>query len=126
MKMVLDEAAGQNLIDAFDGESLTVRGRRFDHQKGLILFNTGAPIEWPSEDKSVTAKEALAAVVKQAPEVVILATGDSCQFPEPRTLIRLMDHRIGYEVMDNPSACRTFNILLGEDRAAALVIQPKP
>ena len=34
MKMVLDEAAGQNLIDAFDGESLVVRGRRFDHQKG--------------------------------------------------------------------------------------------
>ncbi len=67
MKMVLDEAAGQNLIDAFDGESLTVRGRRFDHQNGLILFNAGTPIDWPSEDKSVTAKEALAAVVKQAP-----------------------------------------------------------
>jgi uncharacterized protein len=126
VKMVLDEAAGQNLIDAFDGESLVVRGRRFDHQNGLILFNTGIPSEWPSEDKSVTAKEALAAVIQQAPEVVILATGDRCNFPEPRTLIRLMDKRIGYEVMDTPSACRTFNILLGEDRAAALVIQPKP
>ena len=34
----------------------------------------------------------------------------------------LMDLGIGFEVMDNAAACRTYNILLGEGRQAALAL----
>jgi uncharacterized protein len=36
------------------------------------------------------------------------------------------DAAIGLEVMDTPAACRTYNILLAEDRrvAAALLVSP--
>jgi uncharacterized protein len=32
----------------------------------------------------------------------------------------LTDARVGFEVMDTPAACRTFNILAAEGRASSL------
>ena len=33
-----------------------------------------------------------------------------------------MDLGVGFEVMDNAAACRTYNVLLAEDRRAALAL----
>jgi uncharacterized protein len=33
-----------------------------------------------------------------------------------------MDLGIGFEVMDNAAACRTYNVLVAEDRRAALAL----
>jgi uncharacterized protein len=50
------------------------------------------------------------------PDVIILGTGKRQCFPE-RDILRLFaQQQIGVEVMDTASACRTFNILLSEDR----------
>jgi len=56
------------------------------------------------------------------PEIVIFGTGWSPRRP-PRELVFAMARRgIGFETMDTPAACRTFNILLGEGRDAAAVL----
>ena len=55
-------------------------------------------------------------------EVVLLGTGDRLSFPHPSVTAPLTDARIGLEVMDTPAACRTFNVLAGDDRAVAAVI----
>ena len=58
------------------------------------------------------------------PEIVILGTGPSLQFPAPALLAGLQTQAIGIEVMAHDAACRTFNILLAEDRrvVAALMM----
>ena len=58
------------------------------------------------------------------PEIVLLGTGATLQFPHPRLIRALTDARIGVEVMDTAAACRTFNILAAEGRkvAAALIV----
>ena len=46
---------------------------------------------------------------------------------EPRRIIAAFSRaQIGFDVMDTPAACRTYNVLMSEGRnvAAALVIQP--
>jgi uncharacterized protein len=55
--------------------------------------------------------------------VVLLGTGWRQRFPAPALMRPLMDERIGYEIMDLPAACRTYNILMAEGRyvAAALL-----
>jgi hypothetical protein len=47
------------------------------------------------------------------------------RFPAPALLRPLIEAGIGYEIMDLPAACRTFNILMAEGRrvAAALLIE---
>jgi len=66
-----------------------------------------------------------ASLLEHSPEMVLLGTGERQQFPHPRLLQSLTAARIGVEVMDTRAACRTFNILVAEDRrvAAALIVE---
>ena len=59
-------------------------------------------------------------------EIVLIGTGRRQRFPAPALMRPLMQARIGFEVMDLGSACRTFNILVNEGRsvAAALIFDP--
>jgi uncharacterized protein len=56
------------------------------------------------------------------PEIVILGTGWQAHRP-PQELVFAMARRgIGFESMDTPAACRTFNILLSEGRDVAAIL----
>jgi uncharacterized protein len=47
---------------------------------------------------------------------VIFGSGSKIRFVEPSLLQDLIQLRIGFETMDTPAACRTYNILMGEGR----------
>jgi uncharacterized protein len=58
-------------------------------------------------------------------EIVLLGTGPRQRFPHPRLTAGLAQAGVGLEVMDLQAACRTYNILVAEERkvAAALLFQ---
>jgi uncharacterized protein len=58
-------------------------------------------------------------------EIVLLGTGPRQRFPDPRLTAALAQAGIGLEVMDVQAACRTYNILVAEERkvAAALLFE---
>jgi uncharacterized protein len=58
-------------------------------------------------------------------EIVLLGTGARQRFPHPRLTAALAQAGIGLEVMDVQAACRTYNILVAEERkvAAALLFE---
>jgi uncharacterized protein len=56
------------------------------------------------------------------PEVVLLGTGDKLRFPHPRLTRSLAAARIGIEIMDVQAACRTYNILMAEERKVAAAL----
>ncbi|MBS0337467.1 MAG: Mth938-like domain-containing protein [Proteobacteria bacterium] len=66
-----------------------------------------------------------ALIASLQPEVVLLGTGDRIRFPHPSLTRALAEARIGIEVMDLQAACRTYNILMAEQRkvAAALLFE---
>ena len=55
---------------------------------------------------------------------MLVGTGATLRFPHPKLTRKLLEARVGVEVMDTPAACRTFNILAAEGRkvVAALVV----
>jgi len=55
-------------------------------------------------------------LIQSKPDVIILGTGKKQQFPEREILKFFAQQQTGLEVMDTAAACRTFNILLSEDR----------
>lgn len=59
-----------------------------------------------------------------APEVVLIGTGETQQLLAPQITAPLLSLRIGVEVMDTRAAARTYNILMSEGRkvVAALLI----
>ena len=55
-------------------------------------------------------------------EILLLGTGPKQRFPHPRLTRALAQRRIGVEVMDLQAACRTYNILMAEERRVAAAL----
>ena len=73
-----------------------------------------------SDPKVVEDLERLDAsrILELDPELILLGTGQRQIFPAAAVRARFMSAGIGFEVMDTGAACRTFNVLVAEQRRA--------
>jgi len=55
-------------------------------------------------------------------EILLLGTGPRQRFPHPRLTRALAAKRVGVEAMDLHAACRTYNILMAEERRVAAAL----
>ncbi|MEM6441581.1 MAG: Mth938-like domain-containing protein [Pseudomonadota bacterium] len=109
-------------IDAYGGGGFTVGGLR--HLGGLALLPERME-DWAVQAPDRITPEAVAPFLAAAEEIDVLLIGlgaDVAVLPRPAREA-LEAAGIGVEPMSTPSACRTFNVLLAEDRrvAAALI-----
>ena len=51
-----------------------------------------------------------------APTIVVLGTGTQHLLPDVELMATLAQRSVGLEIMSTPAACRTFNVLLQEQR----------
>ncbi len=81
--------------------------------------------EWGATSLAQLQTEDLQPIQEMAPEIFLLGTGSSLQFPDKELLAAMIELGMGYEVMNSPAACRTYNILAGEGRqvAAAIILE---
>ena len=56
------------------------------------------------------------------PELVLLGTGQRQIFPAASFRARFLSAGIGFEVMDTGAACRTFNVLVAEQRRVVALL----
>jgi uncharacterized protein len=121
MKFHLQTPAA-NLIAALGDD--WIRIGESEYRQNVIVTPDAVATGWaPAGFTALTAAD-FASLLDYAPEIVLLGTGAVQRFPHPRLTAALTDARIGVEVMDTRAACRTFNILIAEDRrvVAALVV----
>ncbi|MEE9929164.1 Mth938-like domain-containing protein [Microvirgula aerodenitrificans] len=118
MKMHLTQGA-QNLFTAY-GDGFVAINQEQHHQPLLVMADLLTP--WPASSFETLTEDDFAALLAHDPEVVVLGTGPRLRFPHPRLTAALTARQIGVEVMDTPAACRTFNILVSEDRRVLAAI----
>ena len=70
-------------------------------------------------------EQTLEPLLSRQPEIVIFGSGWTSRRPSRDLVFAMARRGIGFETMDTPAACRTFNILVseGRDAAAVLIIQ---
>ena len=105
--------------DSYGGGGFRIDGAF--HEGALILTAEG-PAPWSGE---LTA-EALAPLIGAAEriDVLLLGMGPEIAAP-PRALREALDAAgLGLEPMSTASACRTYNVLLAEDRRVAAALLP--
>jgi uncharacterized protein len=78
--------------------------------------------DWPPRDVSSLQFEHLPALFGLAPEVVVLATGTQQRFPSAALRAQFATRKIGIEVMEIGAACRTYNVLVSEERKVLAAI----
>jgi len=72
--------------------------------------------DWAYNDVADFTPESFQVLIAQQPELVLLGTGMKLTFPNQQTLQAFHKAGIGVEVMNTASACRTFNVLVSENR----------
>ena len=91
-------------------------------RENIVLFRDTIERGWMVDDVSKLVESDFATLIEKSPEIVIFGTGWTPKLP-PRDLVFALARRgIGFETMDTPAACRTFNVLISEDRDVAAVL----
>jgi uncharacterized protein len=72
---------------------------------------------WRPETLSDLTEEDLISLLAFKPKIVLLGTGTLLKFPPVTLWRRFIEKNIGYEVIDTAAACRTYNVLMAENRA---------
>ncbi|MFQ5959320.1 MAG: Mth938-like domain-containing protein [Alphaproteobacteria bacterium] len=114
--------AGRKAIEAYGDGGFRIGGVRVE---GSLLVFAERAVAWPVAGFAEVTLESLAEVTAETPAVEILVVGCGVrQMPAPPGLREgLRDAGVAADFMDTGAACRTFNVLLAEDRrvAAALI-----
>ena len=120
MPLAEDIVTSRYRISSYSSDSVTVNEAIC--RQSLILSANEMICPWPVTALNQLNTESLAPVFAYHPEVVLLGTGGQQQFPDPKIFALFGERGIGLEVMDNGALCRTFNILVAEDRAVVAAI----
>ena len=84
--------------------------------KSFILTPDRLVEDWPPQRFEELLPEHLEAALALEPEILIIGTGAGQRFLPPELMAAIANKGIGLEVMDTAAACRTYNVLLSEDR----------
>ena len=84
--------------------------------KSFILTPQKIIEDWSYKNISELNANSFKPFIEHQPELVILGTGANLTFPDHQALQAFHRAGIGIEVMNTASACRTFNVLVSENR----------
>ncbi len=130
MKLNLHHPDGQNSISGHGPGFVMVKTTTGEARQTLRLETAAIVMPdklifpWQVANPAAVAVEDFATLLDLKPELVVFGSGAAFRFPDARIMAAFSRARIGFDVMDTPAACRTYNVLTSEGRnvAAALLI----
>jgi uncharacterized protein len=99
---------------------VAVNGERFD--TSIVVLAGEVRNDWKVAGFDALDEAAFAFFLEIRPEVLLFGTGTRQRFAHPRLYRALTEAGIAVEFMDTAAACRTYNILVAEDRKVAAAI----
>lgn len=120
MKFSLDTLGGQHVIRSYAAGEVRVDDQVL--RRSFLLSADTLIGDWPPQTLEQLRAEHLEHAVALDPEVVVLGVGRQQRFPGAAVVAPLYRRQIGLEVMTTDAACRTYNILRGEDRRVVAAI----
>ena len=120
MKFTLDARTDVNLIRGY-GDAVVRVGERSVPMPCILSADTLIS-DWDAPRAEDLAGEHLARVWALEPEVILLGTGSRQRFAPTAVREACAARGIGLESMDLGAACRTYNILVQEERRVVAVL----
>jgi len=122
MRFTQDSASATNVIRAYREGEIKINEAVFHRP---VIVSASVIAEGPEIANAEQLETAHAArILELKPELVLLGTGARQQFPQPQFGAQFLRDSIGFEVMDTGAACRTFNVLVGEQRRVVALLLP--
>ena len=119
MKLHASAPGAVNTITAYGDDYVMVNGQR---RESSLIVTPEQVLPWQARKFQELKEEDFRPLAELGADIVLLGTGPKQRFPHPRLTAALGAARIGLEVMDSKAACRTYNILVAEERRVALAL----
>jgi uncharacterized protein len=126
MKLSQEAVTDYNQIHSYDSDQVVIRPQ---HQTRLETLTTNFLLtqeqlitHWPVRAIESLTAEQLAELKQLDPEVILFATGSGLCLELQKIAHSLMQDHIGVEFMELGAACRTFNLLVSEQRKVLLAV----
>ncbi|GHT92084.1 hypothetical protein FACS1894116_01680 [Betaproteobacteria bacterium] len=120
MKIHLDQAPDLNTLTGYGAGHVLINKLR--HDGNLIVTPERIIPGWAAGGFDGLSSADFSTLAALDVRIVLLGTGQRQRFPAPELLRPLVEAGIGFEIMDLPAACRTFNVLALEKRAVAAAL----
>ena len=123
MKFTLEPGTHANLIRGYSHTEVRIGEHRVD--RSCIVSAARLITDWEPAAFADLIPAHLESIFALGPEVVLIGTGPTQLFATAAVRAAFAQRRVGLEVMQLGAACRTFNVLLQEERrvAAALFLR---
>ena len=119
MKLHAPAPTRLNTFTGYGEGFVLINGER--HERNVIVLPEQI-LPWSAASFDALAAADFESLLDLSLEVLLLGTGPRQRFPHPRLTSALAARRVGVEAMDLQAACRTYNILMAEDRRVAAAL----
>jgi uncharacterized protein len=114
--------AGRQIIERYAPSGFRVSGVIYH---GAVLVFPDLTVAWDAASARDVTWETLAPVIEHGGvEILLLGLGRSTSAVPAALRAALRTARIALEAMDTGAACRTYNVLVSEDRRVAAALIP--
>lgn len=120
MRFTLESGTQVNTVRAYSPTELRVGDSQVC--RSCIVTADRLITDWPPRTFEALATQHLQNLFALEPRIVLLGTGLRQRFPGAAIREMFAERAIALEVMDLGAACRTFNILVREDRPVAAAL----
>jgi len=114
------EAADDHSIQAYSDNEIRVNS--VTYQKSVIVSSREIISDWAIDNIFQLNEESLEPLLRHTPNIIVIGHKQQGKFPPPSAFELLSKKRVGLECMSIGAACRTFNVLLSEQREVVLGI----
>jgi uncharacterized protein len=114
-------AADRQVVQAYGGGGFRISQAR--HEGGVIVFPDRV-MAWPLRAMAELTLDSLAPVRGAGAELLLIGCGRSMAAIPPALRQAVRAWGVVIDAMDTGAACRTYNVLLAEERRVAAALMP--
>jgi uncharacterized protein len=119
MKFTPDSSQG-NVIQSFTPGEIRLRDQII--QSNVIISHDQLLTDWNPPALEALSIADFQPALDLRPDIILFGTGRVQRFPSISLMTEIMRAGVAIEVMQTDAACRTFNVLIGENRAAVAAL----
>jgi uncharacterized protein len=120
MRFTRESSSGTHLVRSYSPGEVRIDDERF--ATTVLVSATALQSEPTIRSLADLSEDLIQRVLAFEPELVLLGTGPRQHFPDSAIGARFLRASVGFEVMDTGAACRTFNVLVAEQRRVTALL----
>lgn len=114
------ETTNKHAVQAYSPTQIKINF--ITYEQNLIVCNEAIQSDWSLHRIQDLSQNTLVSLLSYEPEIIIIGHSSPGEFP-PASIIQAINvQKIGLESMSIGAACRTYNVLLSENRRVVLGI----